>query len=60
MPRLRREVIVRRRVLNQSCEAIAAELDLSLKAVEKHVTRGPMDLKKAAFPMRRRRAPCRG
>jgi RNA polymerase sigma-70 factor (ECF subfamily) len=48
MPRLRREVIVRRRVLHQSCEAIALELDLSLKAVEKHVTRGLMDLKKAA------------
>ena len=47
MPALRREVIVRRRVLNQSCEAIAQELDLSLKAVEKHVTRGLVDLKKA-------------
>ena len=44
MPRLRREIIVRRRIRHQSCAAIASELGLSLKAVEKHVTRGLLDL----------------
>lgn len=48
MPRLRREIIIRRRVRNQSCAAIAEDLGLSLKAVEKHVTRGLLDLN-AAF-----------
>ncbi len=47
MPRLRREIILRRRVRHQSCAAIAAELGLSVKAVEKHVTRGLLDLNKA-------------
>lgn len=47
MPRLRREVIVRRRLQNQSCAAIARDLDLSLKAVEKHITRGLADLHQA-------------
>lgn len=48
MPRLRREIILRRRVRHQSCVAIADELGLSVKAVEKHVTRGLLDLN-AAF-----------
>jgi len=59
MPKLRREVIVRRRVMHQSCEAIAHDLNLSVKAVEKHVTRGLADLKnaaEAAQSRRRRRA----
>jgi RNA polymerase sigma-70 factor (ECF subfamily) len=47
MPPLRREVIVRRRLNGQSCAAIARDLDLSLKAVEKHITRGLADLQKA-------------
>lgn len=47
MPRLRRDIIVRRRVRHQSCAAIAEELGLSVKAVEKHVTRGLLDLNKA-------------
>lgn len=47
MPRLRREIIVRRRLRHQSCAAIASELGLSLKAVEKHVTRGLLDLSAA-------------
>jgi RNA polymerase sigma factor (sigma-70 family) len=47
MPRLRRDIIVRRRVNHQSCTAIAEELGLSIKAVEKHVTRGLLDLNKA-------------
>lgn len=47
MPRLRREIIIRRRLRHQSCAAIAQELGLSPKAVEKHVTRGLVDLNKA-------------
>lgn len=46
MPPLRRDVIVRRRLHGQSCAAIAKELGLSLKAVEKHITRGLADLHK--------------
>jgi RNA polymerase sigma-70 factor (ECF subfamily) len=47
MPPLRREVIVRRRLRRQSCAAIAEELKLSVKAVEKHITRGLVDLRTA-------------
>ncbi|WP_300573381.1 sigma-70 family RNA polymerase sigma factor [Phenylobacterium sp.] len=53
MPPLRREIIIRRRVRQQSCAAIAREMGLSPKAVEKHVTRGMIDLNKA-FKARRR------
>ena len=48
MPPLRSDIILRRRVRHQSCAAIADELGLSVKAVEKHVTRGLLDLN-AAF-----------
>ena len=47
MPPLRREVIVRRRLHGESCAAIARDLELSLKAVEKHITRGLADLRQA-------------
>lgn len=47
MPPLRREVIVRRRLSGQSCAVIARELNLTPKAVEKHITRGLADLQKA-------------
>lgn len=47
MPPLRREVVVRRRLHGQSCAAIAHDLELSLKAVEKHITRGLADLHRA-------------
>jgi RNA polymerase sigma-70 factor (ECF subfamily) len=47
MPKLRREIILRRRVRHQSCATIAQELGLSVKAVEKHVTRGLLDLNTA-------------
>ena len=47
MPPLRRDVLVRRRLQGQSCAAIARELGLSPKAVEKHITRGLADLHKA-------------
>lgn len=40
MPRLRREVLVRRRLHGESCEAIARSLNLSPDAVEKHIHRG--------------------
>jgi RNA polymerase sigma factor (sigma-70 family) len=47
MPALRRDIIIRRRVRHQSCAAIAADLGLSVKAVEKHMTRGLLDLNQA-------------
>jgi len=47
MPPLRREVIIRRRLHGQSCATIARDLDLNPKAVEKHITRGLIDLNKA-------------
>lgn len=47
MPSLRREVIVRRRLENQSHARIASDLGLSLASVEKHVTRGMNDLREA-------------
>ncbi len=47
MPRLRREVLVRRRLRQESCQAIGEALSLSPKAVEKHITRGLIDLRRA-------------
>ena len=47
MPRLRREVLVRRRIKGESCAMIAQELNMSTKAVEKHITRGLRDLNDA-------------
>lgn len=47
MPPLRREVIIRRRLQGQSCAVIARDLQLSLKAVEKHITRALADLHQA-------------
>lgn len=47
MPRLRREVLIRRRLQQQSCRAIGEELSISTKAVEKHITRGLVDLRRA-------------
>lgn len=47
MPPLRREVLLRRRLNQESCRAIGDDLELSTKAVEKHITRGMIDLRKA-------------
>lgn len=47
MPSLRREVLVRRRIKGESCAMIAQELNMSTKAVEKHITRGLRDLNDA-------------
>ena len=47
MPPLRREVIIRRRLKQESCSAIGDELSMSAKAVEKHITRGLIDLRQA-------------
>lgn len=47
IPPLRRAVLVRRRLENQSHASIAAELGLSIAAVEKHVVRGLCDLRRA-------------
>ncbi|TCU54674.1 RNA polymerase sigma-70 factor (ECF subfamily) [Novosphingobium sp. PhB57] len=47
IPSLRRAVLMRRRVENQSHARIAAELGLSIAAVEKHIVRGLGDLRKA-------------
>lgn len=47
MPPLRREVLIRRRLNQESCRAIGEDLSMSAKAVEKHITRGMIDLRKA-------------
>ncbi|WP_160328012.1 RNA polymerase sigma factor [Sphingopyxis sp. H115] len=47
MPRLRREVLIRRRLQQESCRVIGEELSISTKAVEKHITRGLIDLRRA-------------
>jgi len=47
MPPLRRKVLVRRRIDNQSHARIAGELGLSVAAVEKHVVRGLCDIRRA-------------
>lgn len=47
MPPLRREVLIRRRLNQESCRAIGEDLAMSAKAVEKHITRGMIDLRKA-------------
>jgi RNA polymerase sigma-70 factor (ECF subfamily) len=44
MPRLRREVFLRRRYHGQSCQAIAASLGLTERAVEAHIARALRDL----------------
>jgi RNA polymerase sigma-70 factor (ECF subfamily) len=47
MPPLRREVLIRRRLNQESCRAIGEDLSMSAKAVEKHITRGLLDLRAA-------------
>lgn len=47
LPPLRRAVLLRRRMENQSIARIAADMNLSTAAVEKHVVRGLSDLRKA-------------
>lgn len=47
MPPLRREVLERRRIRHESCRKIGEDLSLSMKAVEKHITRGLIDLRRA-------------
>ncbi|WP_448663674.1 RNA polymerase sigma factor [Sphingomonas sp. CJ20] len=47
MPPLRREVMIRRRLNQESCRAIGESLSISPKAVEKHITRGMIDLRRA-------------
>ncbi|WP_081988120.1 RNA polymerase sigma factor [Sphingomonas sp. 37zxx] len=47
MPPLRREVLIRRRLQHESCRAIGEALSISAKAVEKHITRGMIDLRRA-------------
>lgn len=44
MPMTRREVFIRRRVHGESCRSIAASLGVSVKAVEKHITKALLDL----------------
>lgn len=47
MPSLRRAVFRRRRIENHSHAQIAAEFGISIASVEKHVTRGLQDLRRA-------------
>lgn len=48
MPPLRREVFVRRRAGEESYEAIALEMRLSVEAVQKHYSRAAQTLRRAA------------
>ncbi|MBU0554435.1 MAG: RNA polymerase sigma factor [Alphaproteobacteria bacterium] len=47
MPPLRREVLIRRRIRLESYRTIASDLCMNAKAVEKHITRGLLDLRRA-------------
>jgi RNA polymerase sigma-70 factor (ECF subfamily) len=47
MPPLRREVFLRRRLDGIASATIAADLQLSLAAIEKHCTRAVVDLRLA-------------
>ncbi|WP_162233693.1 MULTISPECIES: RNA polymerase sigma factor [unclassified Sphingomonas] len=47
MPPLRREVFLRRRLDGDTIDTVAADLDLSPAAIEKHVTRARSDLRRA-------------
>jgi RNA polymerase sigma factor (sigma-70 family) len=47
MPPLRREVFLRRRLDDQPAAKVAADLDMRVSAVEKHVTRALADLRAA-------------
>lgn len=59
IPPLRRAVLLRRRVDNQSYARIAADMNLSVAAVEKHVVRGLSDLRKAMEDGEDRKGPPR-
>lgn len=48
MPRLRREVFIRRRAGEESYEAIARDLRLSVEAVQKHYSRAAQTLRRTA------------
>ena len=48
MPRLRREVFVRRRAGEESYETIARDLKLSVEAVQKHYSRAAQTLRRTA------------
>lgn len=47
MPALRRKAFVQRRIENRSHAQIAADLGISVASVEKHVSRGLQDMRKA-------------
>jgi len=59
MPRLRREVFIRRRVQGQSAGEVAAALGLSPSAVSNHVTRAVFDLDSAIEKIEKRGGPVR-
>lgn len=48
MPRLRREVFLRRRIDEQTYDRIAGDLYLSVEAVQKHYSRAAQTLRRAA------------
>ena len=48
MPRLRREVFLRRRIDEQTYDRIAGDLHLSVEAVQKHYSRAAQTLRRAA------------
>jgi len=57
MPRLRREVFVRRRVHGQSTQDVADALELSIGAVNTHVARAVLDLHLAIEKIEKRGGP---
>jgi RNA polymerase sigma-70 factor (ECF subfamily) len=59
MPRLRREVFIRRRVRGQSASEVAAALALSSSAVSNHVARAIFDLDSAIEKIEKRGGPAR-
>lgn len=59
MPRLRREVFIRRRVHGQAAGEVAAALKLSPSAVSNHVVRAMLDLDAAIEKIEKRGNPVR-
>lgn len=59
MPRLRREVFIRRRVHGQSAAEVVAEMALSSSAVSHHMARAMVDLHRAIGKIEKRGGPVR-
>lgn len=60
MPRLRRDVFIRRRVHGESSREVASTLNLSIGAVDAHVARAVLDLHRAMEKIEKRAESVRG